>query len=107
MTINKSQGQTLDYIGLDLRKPVFAHGQLYVALSRVRAWNNIKILLDAENTNCTTRNVVYQEILQDPIYETNSDIQYDEYAESIYNEYVRRLEQELQEQQDYKSYQNQ
>ena len=33
MTINKSQGQSAKYIGLDLRCPVFAHGQLYVALS--------------------------------------------------------------------------
>jgi hypothetical protein len=33
MTINKSQGQSVDHIGLDLRTDVFPHGQLYVALS--------------------------------------------------------------------------
>jgi hypothetical protein len=34
MTINKSQGQGVKNVGLDLRTPVFSHGQLYVALSR-------------------------------------------------------------------------
>lgn len=35
MTTNKSQGQTLDTGGVYLKKPVFVHGKLYVALSRV------------------------------------------------------------------------
>ena len=34
MTINKSQGQSLANVGIDLRYPAFTHGQLYVALSR-------------------------------------------------------------------------
>ena len=36
MTINKSQGQTFDKVGLYLDMPVFSHGQLYVGCSRVR-----------------------------------------------------------------------
>jgi ATP-dependent DNA helicase PIF1 len=34
MTINKAQGQTIPIVGIYLPEPVFAHGQLYVALSR-------------------------------------------------------------------------
>lgn len=41
MTINKSQGQTFDKIGILLRTPVFAHGQLYVAVSRVRNFQSL------------------------------------------------------------------
>ena len=42
MTVNKSQGQSFNYVGVDLWIPPFTRGQLYVALSRV---TNIAILL--------------------------------------------------------------
>jgi len=63
MTINKAQGQSVKYVGLDLRTPVFAHGQLYVALSRATSHSRLKVLL-TENT-CTTTNVVYKQIVLD------------------------------------------
>ena len=66
MTINKSQGQSLSRVGLFLRKPVFTHGQLYVAVSRVTSKQGLKILICDENENLTntTKNVVYKEVLQ-------------------------------------------
>jgi ATP-dependent DNA helicase PIF1 len=48
LSINKSQGQTFRKVGILLKKPVFAHGQLYVALSRARNRSSIKIQI-AEN----------------------------------------------------------
>ena len=69
MTINKSQGQTLDYVGLHLPEPVFSHGQLYVALSRARCFENITVLTPNwikkdGHVHCLTKNIVYTEILQ-------------------------------------------
>ena len=83
LTINKSQGQTLKEVGLYLPDPVFSHGQLYVAFSRVSSLEHIQVLI--ENTkkqkklvslpnqpNATveplerqtsTANVVYPEVL--------------------------------------------
>lgn len=46
-TVNKSQGQTLRRVVVDLRSQCFAHGQLYVALSRVRNAADVRFLLDA------------------------------------------------------------
>lgn len=45
ITINKSQGQTFEHVGLFLNEPVFSHGQLYVALSRSRNPDNIKLFI--------------------------------------------------------------
>ncbi|KAI9123500.1 hypothetical protein K1719_004800 [Acacia pycnantha] len=65
MTINKSQGQSLRHVGLYLCKPVFTHGQLYVALSRVKSMDGLKIVVDDNGCgNNTTRNVVYKEIFR-------------------------------------------
>ncbi|CAN1147813.1 ATP-dependent DNA helicase PIF1 [Linum perenne] len=65
MTINKSQGQTLDHVGLYLPKPVFSHGQLYVAISRVRSADGLHVLIQNPNSMAedATRNIVYHEIL--------------------------------------------
>ncbi len=41
VTVHRSQGQTLDNIGIIADTDPFAHGMLYVALSRVGSWNNV------------------------------------------------------------------
>ena len=63
MTINKSQGQSVKNVGLDLRSSVFSHGQLYVALSRCTSGNRIKVLFPETQNDTRTHNVVYKEIL--------------------------------------------
>jgi PIF1-like helicase/Helicase len=62
MTINKSQGQSLKHVGLDLRSPVFSHGQLYVGLSRCTSGNRVKVLLKDVDEGKTS-NIVYKEAL--------------------------------------------
>ena len=63
MTINKSQGQSVRYVGLDLRAPVFSHGQFYVGISRVTSVQNIKVIWDDEEREARTKNIVYSEVL--------------------------------------------
>ncbi|XP_011859489.1 PREDICTED: ATP-dependent DNA helicase RRM3-like [Vollenhovia emeryi] len=63
MTINKSQGQTFEKVAVDLRKDVFNHGQLYVALSRVRSWDSLKVYVEDNNQSNKVKNYVYKEIL--------------------------------------------
>jgi ATP-dependent DNA helicase PIF1 len=66
MTINKSQGQTLSNVGLYLPRPVFTHGQQYVAVSRVKTRKGLKILAldDSGDSSTFTTNVVYEEVFR-------------------------------------------
>ena len=66
MTINKSQGQSFNQVGLYLSNEVFSHGQLYVALSRVTTRKGLKIINHGEQEELDysqmIKNIVYHEI---------------------------------------------
>ena len=64
--LKKRGGGTLNRLGLLLPQPVFSHGQLYVAFSRVRSLASIRVLIIGESNNhkpTKTRNVVFPEVL--------------------------------------------
>ena len=64
MTINKSQGQTLQHVGVWLSDSCFSHGQLYVAVSRVGSPSSITLAIRRSEdlpANATS-NVVFKEV---------------------------------------------
>lgn len=67
MTVNKSQGQTLARVAVYLPEPCFAHGQAYVACSRVRHPDDLRFVLDVNDQgHYVTRNVVLRSVLTGP-----------------------------------------
>ncbi|KAK3241990.1 hypothetical protein CYMTET_48286 [Cymbomonas tetramitiformis] len=103
MTINKSQGHTLEHVGLYLPKTVFSHGQLYGAFSRAtRQCNGVGlteagVYQPADASGVFTLNVVFPEALlpntratvpllrdvEDPIFDA-----FDHIDEGRYHNYV-------------------
>jgi ATP-dependent exoDNAse (exonuclease V) alpha subunit len=80
MTIEKSQGQTFDRVGIYLPEPVFSHGQLYVAFSRATSREGVKVVVketdyhgkllrnrpdatEEDKLRVFTRNILYKEVL--------------------------------------------
>ena len=62
MTINKSQGQTLQEVGVYIQKPCVSHGQLYIGLSRASKSSKTWLLDENSQQDCSeslcTKNVV-------------------------------------------------
>jgi ATP-dependent exoDNAse (exonuclease V) alpha subunit len=67
MTYNKAQGQTMSKVLLDITKPPFAHGHLYVALSRIQFYRDIKLFCSEEQLDDSgsplVTNVVHSDLL--------------------------------------------
>jgi hypothetical protein len=83
LSINKSQGQQFNKLAIDITQPSFAHGHLYVGLSRIRIAANIKLYVTEENLiNGVpfTNNVVYDEIIN-----SFHNVVYDEIINSFDN----------------------
>ncbi|XP_055308166.1 ATP-dependent DNA helicase pif1-like [Sitodiplosis mosellana] len=59
ITINKSQGQSMEICGINLEYPVFSHGQLYVTCSRVGKPQALYIYAK----DSQTKNIVYRKAL--------------------------------------------
>ncbi|KAF6148022.1 hypothetical protein GIB67_024197 [Kingdonia uniflora] len=62
MTIKKSQGQSVKFVGIDLITFIFSHSQLYMALSGCTSPKRISVLLSLDAANITM-NVVYPNVL--------------------------------------------
>ena len=72
-TVHKVQGQTMNKILFDVTTPVFCHGALYVAMSRVRKYSNIAFIvvdedskfdLERQQSFITTKNIVYKSVIR-------------------------------------------
>ncbi|GBN07345.1 hypothetical protein AVEN_96607-1 [Araneus ventricosus] len=59
ITVNKAQGQSIRWCGVNLESPCFSHGQLYVACSRVGSPKHLFIHAPGGKT----KNVVYRQAL--------------------------------------------
>ena len=70
MTIHKSEGQTLQNVGLYLPEPVYGHGMLYTALSRCTTRKGIKVILGTNQRppdspeGFYTANIVFPNVLK-------------------------------------------
>ena len=68
MVINKSQSQTLTKVGIYLPQSVFTHGQLYVAMLRVKSYYGLQFAMAPPSENSLTitsytNNVVFKSAL--------------------------------------------
>lgn len=73
MTVHRAQSQSIDFVVLDVSKPAFGHGQLYVALSRLRQADRLLLVVDPttqpqdlEPTKTHLTNIIYPALILQP-----------------------------------------
>ena len=82
MTINKSQGQTLERVGVYLERPVFGHGQLYVACSRTKSFDRLSVQIvsgvnqGVQNGHAYTKNIIYPQLISQFVDPFDEDIDF-------------------------------
>ena len=63
MTINKSQEQSVEHMGINLQTSVFTYRQLYVVFSRCTSLLNISVLLSEQSQESKRiLNIVYKKV---------------------------------------------
>ena len=83
LSVHKSQGQTLNRVLIDARAGFFAHGQLYVGLSRVTHYMNIAL--------CVTFEQLYKEYYGSGITASTSNHEKVQLINVVYPEAIREL----------------
>jgi hypothetical protein len=63
VTFNRFHGLTVLRLGVDLRRAVFSHGELYSAMTRVPTAQDVPILQEVGDGNTFTPDVVWEELL--------------------------------------------
>jgi ATP-dependent DNA helicase PIF1 len=58
LTIHSSQGMTLDALEIDLGESIFACGQAYTGLSRVRNFKSVKVINLKRRSFKTSKDVI-------------------------------------------------
>ncbi|KAH7714910.1 hypothetical protein AAVH_17712 [Aphelenchoides avenae] len=64
-SLRGKKGQTFDLVGVDMSTQVFSHGQLYVALSRIRSIDGLRVR--TEPPRAPLLNIVFKEVLQEEL----------------------------------------
>ncbi|KFK34834.1 hypothetical protein AALP_AA5G199200 [Arabis alpina] len=64
MTINKCQGKSLIKVGIFQPRRVFSHGPMYVAISKMKSEDGVKIIITDKDEKAEeeTKNVVFKEV---------------------------------------------